>query len=160
MYMNSTFHSSGTASGNVEMMKTWKPIITTTADHRHGVVVREQQDQRRHELDQRAADVRQADGALRRAQVLGEVAVVQPLDRLGRQPRRVADHRRDHVGEVAAELRERRAAPHDHDQQLRRDDHVDEREEGEEDQRGQVLLAAGGEEEHLVAQAEHDQQRR
>ena len=31
MYMNSAFHSSGTASGNVEMMKVWKPIITTTA---------------------------------------------------------------------------------------------------------------------------------
>ena len=29
--MNSTFHSSGTASGNVEMMNRWKPIITATA---------------------------------------------------------------------------------------------------------------------------------
>ena len=31
MYMNSAFHSSGTASGNVEMMNAWKPSISTTA---------------------------------------------------------------------------------------------------------------------------------
>ena len=29
--MKRAFHSSGTASGNVEMMNRWKPIITTTA---------------------------------------------------------------------------------------------------------------------------------
>jgi len=31
MYMKSTFHSSGTASGNVEMMNAWKQIISATA---------------------------------------------------------------------------------------------------------------------------------
>ena len=31
MYMNRAFHSSGTASGKVEMMNVWKPSITTTA---------------------------------------------------------------------------------------------------------------------------------
>ena len=29
--MNSAFHSSGTASGNVEMMNTWNPIMPSTA---------------------------------------------------------------------------------------------------------------------------------
>ena len=29
--MNSTFHSSGTASGNVELMKRWKPTMNPTA---------------------------------------------------------------------------------------------------------------------------------
>src|SRR5262245_66234383 len=31
VYANSTFHSSGTASGNVEMMKRWNPTISTAA---------------------------------------------------------------------------------------------------------------------------------
>ena len=64
-YMNSTFHSSGTASGNVEMMNRWKPIMSTTATSGDGVVVREQQHQRRDDLDERAADVREHDRAAR-----------------------------------------------------------------------------------------------
>src|ERR1700734_1597505 len=31
VYAKTTFHSSGTASGNVEMMNRWKPTINTTA---------------------------------------------------------------------------------------------------------------------------------
>ena len=62
-YMNSTFHSSGTASGNVEMMNRWKPIMQQRAGERESRSVGgEQQHQRHHELDERAADVRQPTG--------------------------------------------------------------------------------------------------
>ena len=94
----------------------------------------------------------------RRAQVTRVVAVVRPLDPFERDGRAVAHHRRDDVGEVTAELGHARADPHDDDQQLERDDHVDERQDGEEQQRGQVLLTARGQEHRLVPQPGHDQQ--
>ena len=84
MYMNSTFHSSGTASGNVEMMNAWKPIISTTAATVSVWSCENSRISGVDELDERAAHVGQADGALGRTQVLGEVAVVQALDRLRR----------------------------------------------------------------------------
>ncbi len=96
--------------------------------------------------------------SFRRAQILGEVGVVQPLDRLGRKPRHVGHHRPQHVGEVPVALREARAEPDDHDQQLRGHDHVDKREERHEDQCGEILLAAGRDEQHLVPQAEDHEQ--
>jgi hypothetical protein len=98
-------------------------------------------------------------GQPRRAQILWEVAVVQPFDRVEGEPRHVRHHRREHVGEVPAELREPGAQPHADDQQLRGHNHVHEREEHEEDQRGDVLLAACRDEQHLVAQAEDHEQR-
>ena len=57
-------------------------------------------------------------GELRRPQVVREVAVVRPLEPLERHRRAVADHRRDDVGEVLAELRDAGTDPHHDDQQL------------------------------------------
>ena len=87
-----------------------------------------------------------------------EVAVVRPLDPLERHAGAVADHRRDDVGEVFAELRDAGTDPHHDDQQLQRDDHVHERQHGEEDQRRQVLLTPRSEEDGLVAQTVQHQQ--
>ena len=55
---------------------------------------------------------------VRRPQVVGEVAVVRPLEPLERHGRAVAHHRRDDVGEVQAELRDTGPEPHRDDQQL------------------------------------------
>ena len=71
--MNSAFHSSGTAIGNVEMMNTWKHDHQHDGGHGDGRVMREQQDQRHHELDERAAHVGQADGPLGRPQIVGKL---------------------------------------------------------------------------------------
>ena len=49
-----TFHSSGTASGNVEKMCTWKITIPTTAIVSSGPARRHEQQQRQRELHQRA----------------------------------------------------------------------------------------------------------
>ena len=122
----------------------------------HGRIGGEQEDQWEGDLDGCATDVGQTAGHVRGAQVVGEVAVVAPLERLGR-PWRVAHHGGDDLGEVDAELREAGSDPHGHDQQLEGDDHVDVAERGKEHDRRQVLLAAGGQEDHLVAQA-HDHQ--
>jgi hypothetical protein len=83
---------------------------------------------------------------------------MRPLEPLEGHGRAVADHRGHHVGEVLAELGDARADPDDHDQQLQRDDHVDERQHGEEEQRGKVLLAPGAEEDRLVPQPDQHQQ--
>ena len=150
--MNSTFHSSGTASGNVEMMNRWKPIIRTTAAT-VSVWSRENSSTSGVTTSTSVPGPWASIRAPRRPDVVGKAAVVHPLDRLGRHPRRVGDHRRDHVAEVAADLGDRRAHPDRDDQQLRRDDHVDEREEREEDQRRDVLLRSRRDPRDLVAQA-------
>src|SRR3954452_19280735 len=141
--MNSAFHSSGTASGNVEMMNRWKPIMTTTAT---AVMVGlcERSRTSGTAISRNVPPLWATPTARSDAQVAREVAVKGALDRLDEHPRRVGDHLRDHVREVAAELRERGAGPDDDDQQLRGHDHVDSRVEGEKDQRRQGLPRAGG----------------
>ena len=48
------FHSSGTASGNVEMMWMWKMIIPITASVPIVPPLRQEQDERQPELDRRS----------------------------------------------------------------------------------------------------------
>ena len=81
-----------------------------------------------------------------------------PLEPFERKGRAVAHHRWDHMGEVQAEFRDAGSHPDHDDQQLERDDHVDERQHGEEEHRRQVLLSARGQEDGLVPQPDHDQQ--
>ncbi len=71
----------------------------------------------------------------------------------------VRQHRRDHHREVVAHLRHTGTDPHRDDEQLQREDHVHERENPEEDQGGEVLLGTTGDEDDLVAQTDHDEQR-
>ena len=97
-------------------------------------------------------------GGPRWPQIAWEVAVMRPLDPLERHKGAVADHRGDDVGEVFAELRHAGTDPYHDDQQLQRDDHVDERQHGEEEHRRQVLLTPRSEEDDLVAQAVQHQQ--
>ena len=54
------FHSSGTASGNVEVMWTWKMIIPITAIVPIVPPLREEQEQRQRELDHGAQCARRA----------------------------------------------------------------------------------------------------
>ena len=71
----------------------------------------------------------------------------------------VAHHRRDHEREVLVELGCRRAEPDHQADQLGGDDHVHPvADEQERHRERRVHLAAGGQEDHLVAQAEHRQQ--
>ena len=90
---------------------------------RHPLVGGEEQDQRSDDLDRGAIDVCHEVRQPRRPHVAPEVAVVGPPHPFGREYR-VADHRRNDVGEVLTELREAGADPHHHDQHLQRDDHV------------------------------------
>ena len=150
------FHSSGTASGKVERMWRWKITIPATAIVPIDAALGDEQDQRQGELDHRA----QVGGERpdrRGPQVLGVVAVEAPLRRPPAVPGRVADHHRDHEGEVTVELRGGRPPPDADEDELRGDDHVGQREE-EDDRQVAVDLGAGGEEGHLVAQAEQDEE--
>ena len=56
---------------------------------------------------------------------------------------------------MATELRDTGTDPHHDDQQFERQDHVDERQECEEEDRRQVLLTTGSDEGHLVPQPEN-----
>ena len=108
----------------------------------------EQKNQRGSDLDEGSQDVADPAGNFGGAKVVGEVAVVRSLESL---PRRVREHGRDHHGEVMAELGDAGTDPHGHDEQFEGDDHVDEGQEAEEQDRGKVLLAAGGDEDDLVS---------
>ena len=130
------FHSSGTAIGNVEAMKRVEAHHQRRGDKGDRGVGREQQDQGGDDLDAGAADVGEQRGAVRGPQVVREVLVVRSLERLARDPGRVAHHRWDHHREVLAELGEAGADPHDNDQDLEGDDHVRGGEGGEEDDGG------------------------
>ncbi len=127
------------------------------SEQRDGQVRREQQDERQHDLDRRTAHVGKQRRGVRRAQVVGEAANVAALDALG-HPRCVAHHRHDDTREVMAELRDAGAHPHRDDQQLEGDDEIDVGEDRKEDQRRDVLLAAGGQEHDLVPQTHDDEQ--
>ena len=122
------------------------------------LVGREQQDQRRRDFDDGAEHVTDTACDLRRSKVVGEVAVVRALEGLDRQPRRIRHHRRDDHREVVSQFGNACADPHRDDQQLQREDHVDEGQDAEEDQSRQVLLTTRCDEDDLVAQTDDDQQ--
>ena len=75
------FHSSGTASGNVEVMWTWKMIMPTTAIVHSVPPRRDEQQQRQRELHRRCRGARPAPPAADGLQVLGVVAIEPALGR-------------------------------------------------------------------------------
>ena len=128
-------------------------------DHRDGAdgaAVADEQDEGPSELPG-GAEVGGERGELGGTDVVGPVPPQHLLHPARAVPGGVADHHRDHVGEVMVQLRGRGAPPDaDHDQ-LPADDPGVGGEQGD-DQEEAVDLGAGGEEGDLVAQAEQRQQ--
>ena len=91
-------------------------------------------------------------------QVVRVVLEHRPLERSRRDERVVRQHRGDHEREVAVELRRRRAQPDHHEDHFGPDDDVCPGEQEHQRQR-RVHLAAGGQENDLVAQADDSEHR-
>ena len=149
------FHSRGTASGNVEVMWTWKITIPITAS----VPITPPLERRSRSGRENsmivpacAASAARLDG--RRS--LGVVLVKARLRPARPVPRGVADHHRDDVREMAVELRGRGAPPDADEDDLRGDDQVLEGEQEDQEQEA-VDLDPGAEERDLVAQPEQSQ---
>ena len=103
----------------------------------------------------RGAEMREPPRHPARPQVVGEVLEELPFDAPRPDNRVVAHHRRDHEREVLVELGRGRAEPDHQADELGGDDHVHPvAGEQERHRERRVHLAAGGQEDHLVAQAE------
>ena len=118
--------------------------------------LRDEQQEREAELHHRA-EVRGQEGLARGAHV-GRVVAVEPRLCLARAvPRRVADHHRDDVGEMAVQLRGGGAEPDADEDDLRGDDQVLDREQEDHEQQP-VQLRPRAQVGDLVAQAEQDEE--
>lgn len=124
--------------------------------HRRPAAVRNEQHHGHTHLDN-SADVgdnpRQQPGP----QVAGELLEKHPLDEPRPKQRVVGHHRGDHKREVPVEFRCRRTDPDHQEHQFGGHDHVYTVQAAEQKRHRQrrVDLAAGGQEDHLVAQAQH-----
>ena len=126
-------------------------------DGRRPAAVREEQHQG-HQTLHRGGEVGDETRQPAGPQVIRIALEHRPLERSRRDERVVGQHRRDHEREVPVELRGRRAQPDHHEHHLGPDDDVGPGEQEHQRQR-RVHLAAGGQEDDLVAQAEHGQDR-
>ena len=153
-----TFHSSGTPIGRLLMMLRWKQIITTAATL---VTIPPSPSRRSNGTPNSTTVPPCASAAEMRAgpQVVGEAPVEAPLDVAEPPHRAVAHHRGDHVGEVPVELGGRGTPPDRHHHQLGGHDRVAGGEQVGDRQRA-VDLRAGRQEDHLVAQRDHEPARR
>ena len=153
-----TFHSSGTPIGIDDRMPKWKHSITNAA------IAVGQPPWEKNSTSGTRPSIAVLKCAMNRdirpgRRSSGKCSKNFRLMNRGRNNRVVAHHRRDHEREVLVELGRGRADPDHQADELGGDDHVHPvAGEQERHRERRVHLAAGGQEDHLVAQAEHGQQ--